>query len=118
MKITVKNNTGYDISECSLYLYGGKKEVGWFEDGDSITISFTPFAPTLLGYIHDEYGDKVLVKSEARPLAKNDSYVVKWAFNKVHECDWAIPFSQINSKVNQNERRTIHDCPPFPFNSW
>ena len=72
---------------CSLYLYGGKKEVGWFEDGDSITISFTPFAPTLLGYIRDEYGDKVLVKSEARPLAKNDSYVVKWAFNKVHECD-------------------------------
>lgn len=88
MTITLKNNTGYDIKDCSIFLLQGKKKLSWFEDGDVITISFQPrdAPPKLVGYLDDD--DETLVEGTARPLASRvDGIVVKWVFNKVHECE-------------------------------
>ena len=83
MNITILNNTGYDIHECTMYYGGRRKDVDWFEDGDTISMPVGNTTPSLLGTIE---GD-VFVESDARPLEKIGRTVVKWAFNKVHETD-------------------------------
>ena len=92
MKVIIKNNTGYDIKECTITFMDGlkvvQKELSWFEDGDIIeTRPGYDIAPRLTGYIEDDYGRDTLVEGEARVAAKAGVTVTKWVFNKVHECD-------------------------------
>ena len=77
----IKNNTGYDIRECSIVTNRGKEELSWFDDGDSIKRAYTVIPPSLVGYIRKD-GEDVLVTAEAKSVGSPRG--VLWVFNKVH----------------------------------